>query len=115
MIFKLSLKPLSDLLQEVYNAPPGDIYLQGSYPWNKDSLGILFYTDGFGEPLLRPENPEWLQENNLQRVMQIGRAEDAMSNAFAQKEDISIDEAVACFNFHYANDGYLDLSESQSD
>ncbi|MEO0597042.1 MAG: hypothetical protein AAF126_13085, partial [Chloroflexota bacterium] len=89
----------------------GYIYLQGNFPWDKDSLGLIFETDVYDDVLLEDINPELIKTKRLTRVMQISRAEDAIRNAFMQKNDVTRDELVACFNNHYENDGYLDLSE----
>lgn len=107
----LELEPLYIMLQKVYNAPYGYIYLQGDHPWNGTSLGLIYYTDRFDSVLLEEEYPEFVHQHQLQRVMQIDRAEDAMRNAFFQKEQPTYAELVACFNFHYLRSGYLVLSK----
>ena len=101
----LKLEPLALLLPRMLNGSHGDIYLQGDYPWNADSLGLLFYSEGYDIDPLETEFPDFKASNRLQYVMQTGRAEDALRNAYMQKElmhkpELSIAEAVSCFNFH---------------
>lgn len=106
----LELEPLYRLLQKVYNAPFGYIYLQGEYPWSKDSLGLLYFTDPYEPVPLEVKDSGLVVKHRLREVMQTGRAEDAMRNALMQKEHLSFDEAVECFNYHYRHSGYFNLS-----
>ena len=106
------IEPLYKLLDKVHNAPYGYIYLQGEYPWSPNTLGILYHTDRYYSVLLEDTQPDFVHSYNLQRVMQISRAEDAMLNAFNQKKQPTYEDLVACFNFHYKNSGYLDLTEN---
>ncbi len=106
----LHLQPLSILLHEVLKAPHGYIYLLGDHPWNADTEGLLFFTDIYGEVMLETRHPDFMRAKNLKLVMEIGRAEDAVRNAYFQKPNVSIAELVRCFNYHYAHSGYLDLS-----
>ncbi len=110
----IKLEPLFLLLQKVYNAPFGYIYLEGEYPWRKDSLGLIYFTDPYNPIPLETKFPGLVKEHSLQQVMQVGRAEDAMRNAFMQKEHLTFDEAVACFNYHYQHSGYLSLSDGNT-
>jgi hypothetical protein len=111
---KLKLEPLYVLLPKMLNSRHGDVYLQGDYPWNAYSLGLLFYSDGYGTNTLETHFPDFIKNHRLSYVMQIGRAEDALRNAYFQIEalgqtELSMEDAVACFNHHYRYDGYLEL------
>lgn len=114
----LKLEPLASLLPRMFEGLEGSkgcVYLQGDYPWHEESLGLLYFTqDVYEEHPLESEFPGFYVSSGLQFVMNRGRAEDALRNAFRQREymgesGLSIRDAVACFNFHYKHDGYLEL------
>jgi len=103
----LILEPLEILIHRFFVAYSGDVYLQGDYPWTANSLGLIHLTDGFGEPRLEDLYPEFLERNYLQKAISLERAQDSVTNAFSQKKLVTLEELIACFNFHYINDGFL--------
>lgn len=105
----LILEPLEILIHRFFVAYSGDVYLQGDYPWTANSLGLIHLTDGFGEPRLEDLYPEFLERNYLQKAISLERAQDSVTNAFNQKEHITLKELVICFNFHYINDGFYEF------
>lgn len=67
--------------------------------------------DVYDENPLEDIASEFLQENNLSRVMSTTDAEDVITNAFHQKVDVKTSDIIDCFNFYYKNDGFLELFE----
>lgn len=109
------LEPLHQLLGKVHTDLHGIIYMQGEPPWTVHSPGLIYYTDGFGTLYLEDEMPDFMQKHDLRQAISTDRAEDAIYNAFNQKEQPTWDELAACFTFHCLRSGYLDLSQYHSD
>ena len=104
------LEPLSELLEHAIDSQYGLIYLQGDCPWRADSLGLIYFTDIYESHRLEDTHPDFMRQHNLQYVMQVPRAQDAIVNAYLQKEEVSTEELVACFNYHYLHSGFLTLT-----
>jgi hypothetical protein len=111
MTDNIIFETLKSILMKVSNSDYGFIYLQRDYPWFIDSIGFIYYTDIYNENPLEDVVPEFLQENNLVKVMSTTDAEDVITNAFYQKADVKTSEIIDCFNFYYKNDGFLKLVE----
>ncbi len=108
---ELPLVPLSELLKQAFRSENGYIYLQGTYPWRTESLGVLCEADMYSDKLLEDEQPDFCKLNNLHPVMQTQLVEDLVRNAFLQKPDVTVRELIACFNNYYQNDSFLDLPQ----
>jgi hypothetical protein len=109
----LKLIPLSEILLEVTDSDGGCIYLQGSYPWNLETLGLIYITDRYGEKTLETEAPQFCQLHRLECVMNVYEAQDVIYNSKAQKQGLLMQELLACFNHYSQYGGYLRLSNTE--
>jgi len=104
-----TLEPLGDIIKKVFVSHHGYVYVQGDYPWTESSLGFIHLTDEFGEPAIEALYPDFLRYYHLENHISLARAQASITNAFNQKEHITLKELVICFNFHYINDGFYEF------
>lgn len=106
----LKLKALSLIINELYDMPSGYLYVASPIETiNKDSLAMIYSSELFDGEMLEELYPEIIQKYNLNRIISLQRAEDALINAFYQKEQPTLQELIKCLAFHAEKSGYLDL------
>jgi hypothetical protein len=85
---ELKLKTLGELISIAHTLPNGILYLSGSYPWNIDTLGIVYSSEK--GVTLEDVNPELIKQNHLTPINESSSLEDVVLNARLQKPDVSV-------------------------
>jgi hypothetical protein len=108
----MKLFSLAELVTSAYDLPQGLVYLQGSYPWAADSIGI-FYPSSYAKEIER-NNAEFIAEYELKLAFEIGLLQQVVYRTKLQQADVDVDHIVDALNYYYLYDGFQSSGEADS-
>ena len=108
---QLELKPLRELIAIVHTLHNGALYLAGAYPWNPDTLGVIYVGANTVRKGTRLEDiyPTFLEQYELTFVIESAALYSVVWNAKNQKPAATISEIVAAFNHYYKYDAFMTI------
>jgi hypothetical protein len=75
-------------------------------PWTLETVGVFFDLDKNAGAEV-DQTPEDIQSKKLTLTLDSNLIEDVISNARAQRPDVTIDELLAAFTYYVNNDAFL--------
>jgi hypothetical protein len=102
------------LLKTIHLQPWTDwVYLPANEVWTLSSKSVVLESEEVApefEDEPDADIPEFAKTNNLKRVLSVSNIQDIVSNARAQKLDVTVEELFQAFEYYYKNDAFINFS-----